>query len=328
MPGLLDRTPRPTPVGGAPTGAPRAGLPRAPAPGAAAPEQQVQAMVPKVGVGPGQPGRPGAKMGPVQRPAPEVTTEPVTRDREGKPIAGVSGRLQGLLSEESPYIQRARARAKQAANRRGLMNTSIAAGAGEAAAIDAALPIAQADAGIAASERGLRSAEFMQARDHKVQQLMQQRGFDHDSAQRQADRELSELLQQRDINARRMMLSQQLSAQAALAAANRQLQRDMQSAGFEFAAEQGELNREFTTEQSALERGQRQQIAIDNARRQIEGTYQAAMLALSLNTDLPPEERARMQDHIAFVRDQQFTALGNTYDFTPEWTSTRRPGEG
>ena len=36
----------------------------------------------------------------------------------------------------------------QTANRRGLLNTSMAAGAGEAAAIDAALPIASADANV------------------------------------------------------------------------------------------------------------------------------------------------------------------------------------
>ena len=93
-----------------------------------------------------------------QRPLRRRQAQPVARDREGKPIQGVSGRLQGLLSNRSPYIERARTRAKQTANRRGLMNSSIAAGAGEAAAIDSALPIAQGDAAIAAGERGLRSS--------------------------------------------------------------------------------------------------------------------------------------------------------------------------
>ena len=111
-------------------------------------------------------------------------------------IPGVSGRLHGLLDSESPYLDRARARARQYANRRGLMNSSIAAGAGETAAIDAALPIAQADAGIAAGERGWRSQEHQQAQEHRVQQLMQERGLSHDEAQRQADREQQTSLQQ------------------------------------------------------------------------------------------------------------------------------------
>lgn len=60
----------------------------------------------------------------------------------------VSGQLDTLLQQGSPYIDRARAASTVAANKRGLINSSIAAGAGEGAAIDAALPIANADAGI------------------------------------------------------------------------------------------------------------------------------------------------------------------------------------
>ncbi len=61
----------------------------------------------------------------------------------------VAGQLRGLLEDpDSNYMQRARTSAWQYANSRGLLNSSIAATAGEAAAIDAALPIAQQDAGI------------------------------------------------------------------------------------------------------------------------------------------------------------------------------------
>lgn len=58
----------------------------------------------------------------------------------------VSGQLERLLSKDSPYLSMARTRASQLANSRGLLNSSIAATAGEAAAIDASLPIAQQDA--------------------------------------------------------------------------------------------------------------------------------------------------------------------------------------
>lgn len=59
----------------------------------------------------------------------------------------VAGQLNTILSSGSPYLERAKAGAMDTANSRGLLNSSMAAGAGEAAAIDAALPIAQADAG-------------------------------------------------------------------------------------------------------------------------------------------------------------------------------------
>jgi hypothetical protein len=65
-----------------------------------------------------------------------------------EPTMTVSGQLDKLLKGGGTYIERAKAGAADTANRRGLLNSSMAAGAGEAAAIDAALPIAQADASL------------------------------------------------------------------------------------------------------------------------------------------------------------------------------------
>lgn len=70
----------------------------------------------------------------------------------------VASQLTSILKQDSPYIQLARTRAAQESNARGLLNSSMAAGAGEAAAIDRALPIAQSDAGTFA-EAGKYNAE-------------------------------------------------------------------------------------------------------------------------------------------------------------------------
>ncbi len=59
----------------------------------------------------------------------------------------VENRLTGLLAKDNPYMQRAETKGLQFANNRGLLNSSVAAQASQAAAIDAALPIAQQDAG-------------------------------------------------------------------------------------------------------------------------------------------------------------------------------------
>ena len=113
-------------------------------------------LVPKV-EGPDTPMPAAATPGAPASPDP-ARRDPVTREAgsgvgQDQAIPGVSGRLQGLLSKDSPYLARARTGAAQAANRRGLLNSSIASGAGEAAAIDAALPIATADADIASRQR-------------------------------------------------------------------------------------------------------------------------------------------------------------------------------
>lgn len=62
--------------------------------------------------------------------------------------ATVQGQLNGLLapSTNNQYINNAVNKSQRLANSRGMQNSSMAAGAGTAAAIDAAMPIAQADA--------------------------------------------------------------------------------------------------------------------------------------------------------------------------------------
>jgi hypothetical protein len=58
----------------------------------------------------------------------------------------VQGQMANLMSYNNPLMQRATTRASQAANARGLLNTSMGIQAGQEAALSAALPIAQADA--------------------------------------------------------------------------------------------------------------------------------------------------------------------------------------
>ena len=60
--------------------------------------------------------------------------------------ATVEGRLNGLLSQDSNYMRQAAARGTQAANSRGMLNSSMAAGSAQGAMMDRALPVAQQDA--------------------------------------------------------------------------------------------------------------------------------------------------------------------------------------
>lgn len=67
----------------------------------------------------------------------------------------VQGQLDGLMKSDAPFLQQARTRATQAANQRGLVNSSMAVSAGEAAAYDAALPVAAKDADANLSQKQL-----------------------------------------------------------------------------------------------------------------------------------------------------------------------------
>ena len=57
------------------------------------------------------------------------------------------GQLGSMLDSDSPLMKRAETKGKQFANQRGLLNSSMAAGAAQGAMIDRATPIAQQDAG-------------------------------------------------------------------------------------------------------------------------------------------------------------------------------------
>lgn len=62
------------------------------------------------------------------------------------PNQTVQTQLEQIIAADSPLMQQARARALQAANERGLLNSSMAVTAGQSALYDAAMPIAQQDA--------------------------------------------------------------------------------------------------------------------------------------------------------------------------------------
>lgn len=66
--------------------------------------------------------------------------------QEVDPHSLVSEQLNGILAEDGRYIQTARAQSQHQAASRGLLNSTMAAGAGENAAIAASMPIAQGNA--------------------------------------------------------------------------------------------------------------------------------------------------------------------------------------
>lgn len=62
------------------------------------------------------------------------------------PDQTVEGRVEGIIAKNSPLMQQAESRAMQQANSRGLINSSIAATAGQSAVLDAATNIGRQDA--------------------------------------------------------------------------------------------------------------------------------------------------------------------------------------
>jgi len=77
----------------------------------------------------------------------QIIPEEEPKKYQPAPEETVAGTMKGLLSSGSSYLEAAKTRGTQFAAQRGLLNTTMAAGASEAEAIKSALPIAQQDAG-------------------------------------------------------------------------------------------------------------------------------------------------------------------------------------
>ena len=145
-----------------------------------------------------------------------------------------SSRLTSMLSTDSPYLTRARSRAAQYANSRGLLNSSIAATAGEAAAIDAAAPIATADAATLARagefNAGAQNTFTTQGNDFQMRGALAQYDAQTTAEQNQLQRDatasenaLGRAEQARQFDAGQGLTREQLAAQTAQQTADRQV---------------------------------------------------------------------------------------------------------
>ncbi len=251
-----------------------------------------------------------------------------------QPSADVSTRVSDLISADSPFIQRAKTEAKQAANRRGLLNTSIAVQAGEAAAQKAALPIAAQEASQA----------------HETAQSIAQRTF-----------EASESGLER--TARRGLLGTELESRENVALAQRELieregiaTREAQQFSDEqrieadrILTEMGILSNEFLTQLNAdtrvlvanLSAQSQEAIAalnVQSSERQkateafvnVAAQYESAFAALAGNTSIPSSYRDAANRHLIFVRDSGFELIEQLYNIDLNWQTlpTNEPSQG
>lgn len=169
-------------------------------------------------------GAPVRKVGNIQQPGvekgdyrsieqPEVTAE------EMRDSASVENRLNGLLSSDSKYIKEARRRAAEKAAASGMRNSTLGMAAGERAAIQSAMPIAQQDAqqdfqlqrdanqAQLKMDQGLYQALLQGERDA----VMQQYGLDQKQyeslVQEARDQNLAQYQQDRDVNQNNMAMT-------------------------------------------------------------------------------------------------------------------------
>lgn len=167
----------------------------------------------------------------------------------------VSGKLNGLLASDSRYIQQARQAGVRDAGKRGLLNSSIAAGSAETAAIAAAAPIASQEASQTAQKN----------------QATLEGNINYDNTSRiQEQQDTSALIRQRDQN---------------LATSGLQTQSDQ--AAFERLREQnaGNLTLQQTQDQAAMAR-QNEQISAQDRQSLLSADVNLAQQKMATNAQV------------------------------------------
>jgi hypothetical protein len=209
-----------------------------------------------------------------------------------------SGQLQGILAQDNPLMQQARAQAKQGMAARGLVNSSMAQGAGVAAMLEKAIPIANADANTFATQAltnqqsanvggqfnagqqntfGLqKGSQTFQAGQLANQQAFTatQAGLEREQqsklqtaqqtftgAQSALDRAQQTALTDKSIEAQNALQAAQQNFASAQAGLDRAQQTALQTGQQTFTASQNKAQQDLTVAQAALDRAQQTALA-------------------------------------------------------------------
>lgn len=235
----------------------------------------------------------------------------------------VANRMTGLLHKDTAYMQQAKAQGLQAANRRGLLHSSMAVQAAEAARIDRALPIASQDAAQA-------NQRVMQGRDIQASELGQKRQIASTEGLATADRTSRETLtregfaherdsQAADIAGRERMLGTELASRERLQGSELASRERMQ--GLDNAVRQ----QMQALDVSSQERIAKMNVLSDERNRaaglaaSLEMSYSDMLARIMANPDIPAETRQEYMDHANRVRESNLALVEQFYNVDLEW---------
>lgn len=211
--------------------------------------------------------------------------------------------LDGILAKDSPLMERARTRGFQIANSRGLLNSSISAGAAMGEMIDRATPIAQQEA----------SQGFGQNQQRReFEEGARERGFQASETAAERAQRLEEQRQSQEFT-------------AGESAADRAQRLEEQSRDQTFTDQQNQREVRLRRQQAALDREQQTRIAnmnLDATERQnlsqtlsqMESLYASQYQSIMANTELNADQRTALIESIENTRRQRANLVEQVYD--------------
>jgi hypothetical protein len=264
---------------------------------------------------------------------------------EVSPNETVRSQLQQIIADDSPLMQQARARAMQTSNARGLLNSSMAATAGESALYDAAMPIATQDAATYA-----RSGEFNAGQANTFSRDNNQ--FVRDAymadfnvqanewaAQQQWDRDYKTLDRQQQLQLERDAIQNGYQSARDKFAADQQAMRDdkdiaarLQLGQMDAASRAASFQPDTSMARAQLqldadERKTQQQIAADDRSTLTNMRSDYAAKVFQINTsEMSPEKADRAISDLAATYNPQLTEYAKRLGYNPDsWIIKTEP---
>ncbi len=250
-------------------------------------------------------------VGTTQAPLPPI--DPNTYENDD-----VTKALNDITSHDSDYMTLARTAGLQTANKRGLLNSSIAAGASEASAIAAAAPLAMQNAAQAATRNNTRLGAYFTSQQQQADITSREQMLHDQLASEEArlGRQLTsqETMQQADIANQKYLQQKQLASSEKIAQAN--IQAESERLGRTLTAQEEAQQRDIAAQQANLQTQVQSQQTIANL--QEAGQTQRATLdaqtriQLEQMSNLTSEQQATLQYYLG--QDQIYAqSVSNLY---------------
>lgn len=267
-----------------------------------------------------------------------------------------------ITSAGGPLMQQAKTDGLATAQRRGLLNSSMAAGAAQGAVLNAALPMAQQNAAQTAQKnlsnqeygqnRGLQEQKFgydtqLSDQDFRQNSTLQREKFGYDTQLTDQKFRNDSSLSAQDYTQRRGLASQQgdidaglqdnryahesnLSAQNAnqqgtLSAQEAQQQRTLSDQNFRQTDYINRLDQQSKEKIASWNVGQYEKAQATSALQAMESLYASEFTNIAGNADLPAEARNEYLKHIATLRDSTLGLVQQMYGVNITWASPAAP---
>lgn len=244
----------------------------------------------------------------------------------------VAKRVVDLTGSDSPLMQAAKTEGLKIANSRGLLNSSLAAGATQRAMLDAALPIASQDASQAyGKNQAARAFEYSMAQQDSAQEFAgRQSALDRDFARDEAalDRTLQDSLLSKQISANEAQQIRDINFREGVAAADRALRETLQSRDIAFQTSERALDRGLQEKLASWNLASSDRNAAAQFMTNMESIYQNMYQSILNNPNLSSSARNTYFSAAKAQRDSLYGLVEQVYNVDLDWSTNSGSSAG